>query len=172
MSLISQQLRENNSLKQAALKTGQLSTKPVVNIPVDQIEETPENEATFGYDQSEIDNLAFEIENHGFTGSIDVIKVGINKYQVFSGHQRLLAVKKLGWESIPCTVSEELSHSELIRKMLAGNILSRKLSPLAFANAIKLFEEEVLSVPGNKPKGMKTREAEAKFFGVGEGQIQ
>ena len=172
MSIITDRIKANQSLQNAVVKTEQMNTRPVVNIPVDQIEETPDNEKTFGYDPEEIDNLSFEIENHGFTGAIDVVKTGVNKYQVFSGHQCLLAVKKLGWQTIPCIVSEDLSHDELIRKMLAGNILSRKMSPLAYARAIKLYEEEVLSIPGSKPKGMRTREAEAKFFGVGEGQIQ
>lgn len=145
------------------------STDTIVNIPVADIEETRDNEYIFGIEESDVSRLAEEIAEHGFTGSIDVVDLHNGKYQVFAGHQRLRAVKRLGWETIPCTISNDMPEEELYRKLLASNILNRKISPLGYARAIDAYKKEVLAK--SKPAG-KTRTLCSKFFNVSEGQVQ
>lgn len=140
-----------------------------VEIPVDSIVETKSNEYIFGISDSDVERLAEEIGEHGFTGSIDVIDLHNGTYQVFAGHQRLRAVRKLGWKTIPCTIAEDMPESELLRKLLASNILNRKISPLGYARAIDTYKKEVLSK--EKFEG-RTRDACAKFFNIGAGQVQ
>ena len=144
-------------------------TDEIINVPVADIEETQNNEYIFGIDESDVNRLAEEIKDHGFIGSIDVVDLHNGKYQVFAGHQRLRAVKKLGWETVPCTVAEDMTEEELYRKLLASNVLNRKISPLGYARAIDAYKKEVLAK--EKPAG-RTRTLCAKFFNVAEGQVQ
>lgn len=140
-----------------------------IDLPVDSIVETESNEYIFGISEADVNRLAEEIGEHGFTGSIDVVDLHNGKYQVFAGHQRLRAVKKLGWTTIPCTVAGEMTESELLRKLLASNVLNRKISPLGYARAIDTYKKEVLAK--EKFEG-RTRDACAKFFNIGAGQVQ
>lgn len=144
-------------------------TDEIINVPVADIEETQNNEYIFGIDEGDVNRLAEEIKDHGFIGSIDVVDLHNGKYQVFAGHQRLRAVKKLGWETVPCTVAADMSEEELYRKLLASNVLNRKISPLGYARAIDAYKKEVLAK--EKPAG-RTRTLCAKFFNVAEGQVQ
>lgn len=140
-----------------------------VELPVDSIVETASNEYIFGINEADVNRLAEEIEEHGFTGSIDVVDLHNGSYQVFAGHQRLRAVKKLGWKTIPCTIAGEMTDAELLRKLLASNVLNRKISPLGYARAIDAYKKDVLAK--EKFEG-RTRDACAKFFNIGAGQVQ
>lgn len=144
-------------------------TDTIINVPVADIVETDNNEYIFGIDDNDVQRLAEEINDHGFIGSIDVVDLHNGKYQVFAGHQRLRAVKSLGWETVPCTVADDMPEEELYRKLLASNVLNRKISPLGYARAIDAYKKEVLAK--EKPAG-RTRTLCAKFFNVAEGQVQ
>ena len=140
-----------------------------VEIPVDKIQETQDNEYIFGIHDADIKRLAEEIKEHGFTGSIDVVEREGGMYQVFAGHQRLRAVKSLGWETIPCTVADPMSDEELMRKLLASNVLNRKISPLGYARAIDAYKNDVLK---KEHYVGREREACAKFFNISSTQVQ
>ena len=171
---------KNNTLKNAIRKTEEANAKIARDIPIEKIEETPANEYVFGYDESDIDRLAEEIREHGFDGAIEVVALGDDKYRVISGHQRLRAVIKNGAKSIPCYVSTNLSEAEQYRKLIASNILTRKLTPLAYARAIDLYIKKYLADIPKWGSGEKRpnwgsggqRKEIAHFFNIGEGAVQ
>lgn len=141
--------------------------KIIRNIPLKDIEENPLNEEIFNMD--DIKQLAETIKEEGFSGSIEVIEIGKNKYQIYSGHRRYRAVKSLGWDSIPCTIENNLNDTTLIKRLLSSNIQTRKMRPMDYANAIKVYDSEVLSKENFK--GDKRAE-KARFFGMSKSQIR
>jgi len=161
---------KNNTLTNTFKKMEETNTQIVREIPLDKLVETELNEFIFGILDSDVSRLAEEIQEHGFTGSIDVVDLHNGTYQVISGHQRLRAVRSLGWKTIPCTVSGDLDEEEKYRKLIASNVLTRKITPLAYARAIEVFKERVIA---NNPniKGSK-RTYIAHFFNIAEGQVQ
>ncbi len=142
--------------------------KITMDIPLSDLVETAENEYIFGIKDIDVDRLADDIKENGFTGSIDVVDLHNGKYQIFVGHTRYRAVKKLGWETIPCTIAKDMSDEELYQKLIGSNVLGRKLTPLGYARAIQAYKEKVLS--RSKKSGSK-RTNIAKFFGIAEGQV-
>ena len=168
MASVTDLLKQNNALSGMLTQMPTLNSNIQVEIPISQIQETDDNEFIFGYDEGEIRRLANEIEEGGFVGTIDVVRKGVNQYQVFSGHQRLRAMKLLGRKTIPCTVTEDMPDDELYRKLLASNILVRKLNPLSYSRAIEEYDHKVLQV--KKPRGSK-RTLIAEFFGISTGMV-
>lgn len=161
---------KNKTLTNTFKKMEETNTQLVREIPLDKLVETELNEFIFGILDSDVSRLAEEIQEHGFTGSIDVVDLHNGTYQVISGHQRLRAVRSLAWKTIPCTVSGDLDEEEKYRKLIASNVLTRKITPLAYARAIEVFKERVIA---NNPniKGSK-RAYIAHFFNIAEGQVQ
>lgn len=160
---------KNNTLLNTFKKSEETNTKIVREIPLGDLVETDTNEYIFGIMDSDVDRLAEEIQDHGFKGSIQVMDLKNGKYKIISGHQRYRAVKKLGWKTIPCIVSEPMSTEEQYRELIASNVLSRKITPLGYARAIDAFKREVLD-KDVKIKGRK-RAYIAHFFNIAEGQV-
>ncbi len=162
---------KNNVLAKTLEKASESNASIVKDIPIELIEETPVNEYIFGIRDDDVRRLAEEIDESGFTGSIDVIDLHNGKYQVFSGHQRLHAVMMLGWKTIPCTISDDVPEDELLRKLIASNILTRKITPLSYARAISEYKKKVLA-KAEKTRGEgRERDKVAKFFNISTGQV-
>lgn len=141
------------------------SIKEIRDIPLDEIEENPLNANIFNMD--DIQALADTIKNEGFSGSINVVKMKNNKYQIYSGHRRYRAMKMLGEKTIPCTVEGDINDTLLIRKLLSSNIQTRKMKPMDYTRAISVYEDILRK---ENFKGDKRTEI-ARFFNTGEGQI-
>lgn len=169
---------KTNTLTNAIRKTEDANARLVKNIPVDSIEETPENEYVFGILDSDVSRLAEEIKDHGFESAITVIDLHNGSYQVISGHQRLRAMKQLGEKTIPCIVDSYGSEEEKYRKLLTSNTLSRKITPLGMARAIALYEDKVLTKEEIAKATEKYPELQnnkrkiiARFFNTSSGQV-
>lgn len=82
----------------------------VVNIPIGQIYENPNN--VMNYANNDIENIADSIKIKGFVGSIDVVKNEGGKYTIVDGARRYKAAVESGLKEIPCkicTVSNDVS---------------------------------------------------------------
>lgn len=163
---------KSRSLMNAVKSAETANSKIVRDIPLDKLVETEDNEHIFGIKQEDVDRLAEEIKESGFTGSISVedLHDAEGRYQIISGHQRYRAVKELGWKTIPCIVSQDLTREEFYRKLLASNVVGRKLSPIAYARAIEAYQKEVLEKDPDQSGSKRTRIS--KFFNISEGQVQ
>ena len=157
---------KNNILNEVIKKdTEDGNVKVIKSLPLEEIEENPLNERIFNMD--EIDQMAETIRNEGFTGSILVIDKPNGKYQIFSGHRRYRAAKKLGMKTIPCTIEHCDSDTMLTRKLLSSNLQTRKMHPLDYARAIEVYKNVLKE---EEFKG-DTRAEVARFFNTSESQV-
>ena len=76
------------------------------DIEIDLIDMNNDNESVFGLD--DIDYLAENIKEDGFSGAIAVYALDNGRYEISSGHRRYLAAKQLGMKTIPAIVSENV----------------------------------------------------------------
>ena len=90
------------------------SKMKIVNVPVDEI--TPyENNPRIN--EGAVEQLARIIEQLGFRNPAVLNKDKV----VIEGHTRLLAVKKLGWETMPCIIATDLTPEQEQALRIADN---------------------------------------------------
>ena len=77
-----------------------------MKLPLDQIHSHPLNETI--YDLSNIDDLVTSI---GEVGILTPVVVN-QQYQLISGHRRIEAVRRLGWDEVDVEVIETASEDE------------------------------------------------------------
>lgn len=156
-------------LKDVAAKTNSMmDTQNIVALPIEEIHENPDNRKIFTMDH--IDRLADTIEDEGFWGAIEVIKIGDNNYEISSGHRRYAAMKQLGKKNIPCIIIPDMSAEDKAKRLLSSNLNNRELTPLIYGRMIDYYRKEVLEKNGEIPKGGWRKEA-AKFFDISETQV-
>ncbi|MEW5934217.1 MAG: ParB N-terminal domain-containing protein, partial [Bacillota bacterium] len=98
-------------------------------------------------------------------------------YEIVSGHQRVRAVRLLGWEEVLCLV-RDLPDDEALAQLIDANIRSRRPGPMEIARAIKRRWDAIGNRQGErtdlsptcatklqKSEG-KTREIVGKEFGM------
>lgn len=130
------------------------------DIEISLIDLNEDNEDIFGYD--DVDFLATEIAEFGFSGAIEVYAKKDGRYEVSSGHRRLLAAKKNGYQKVPCIISEDVDDATKAQKLIMSNIHHRKMSPLMWAKAINYYEKNVLD-KNKQYEGRKRDELARKF---------
>lgn len=87
----------------------------IVDIKISELKDYEKNAKL--HDKKQIDLLAKNIERFGFT-----TPVLINKHNVvIAGHGRIMAMKQLGREEVPCVKMEKLSEKECNALRLADN---------------------------------------------------
>ena len=99
-----------------------------LDIALDKLVENKENEELFGgVDEESIQNLANGIKKDGFRGVINVWDKRDGTYEIYSGHRRVRALKKIGYNKlVPCAVSPyPETETDRQRLLLAFNIHSR-----------------------------------------------
>jgi ParB family chromosome partitioning protein len=80
-------------------------------------------------EESNIMNLSQNIKEFGLISPICVRQTDNNKYEIFAGQRRYLAIRLLGWKDIPCIVySKEISDDEIIDISFSENIHRMEMS--------------------------------------------
>lgn len=137
------------------------------DIPLDEIDENPKNEYLFGYaDQDYADEI---IGEDGFHGVIEVCALPNGRYEILSGHRRYRACKTNGYKTIPCVVNEYMSDDERLKRVIRGNVLNRKLTPLNYARCMSEYKSLIMR--DKKYKG-KTSAEIARFFHVSQAGVE
>ena len=90
------------------------------------------------FDQTEIQELAQTISEHGLLQPIVVRKFRPGEYEIIAGERRFRAVKLLQWEKIPAIV-EKMTDAESASLALIENLQRAQLSPVEEAQAYKQF---------------------------------
>lgn len=111
-------------------------------IPIELIDENPDNEGIFGV--KEISELAEAIRNYGFQGAIDVYRKEDGRYEIISGHRRYRAVRENGDDAIPCIVQSAPSEKRKAELLLGGNINVRDKTPLMMGKMIDYYKVNVM----------------------------
>ena len=138
-----------------------------INVPLDQIDENPDNEKTFNMEK--VDSIARSIEQVGWFGSISVFKKPDGRYEISSGHTRFRAMKKTGAETIPCSVSPYPDEFKRGLMLLSSNINNRVMLPLDWAKSIDYYYELMKKAKKDFGKGDQSytgrlRDNAAEFF--------
>ncbi len=144
----------------------EINTNVVVNLPISDIEENPDNELVFNMD--DIKSLAKNISEDGFNGAIEVYKKDNGKYEISSGHRRFRAMQMLGKDSIPAIVCDEPSVTKKRRVLISSNINIRNMSPMDIARAIKYhYDTLLLESPDKKTRASENRlNALSEYFNM------
>lgn len=92
------------------------------------------------FDQTEIQELAQTISEHGLLQPIVVREFRPGEYEIIAGERRFRAVKLLQWEKIPAIV-EKMTDTESASLALIENLQRAQLSPVEEAQAYKQLME-------------------------------
>lgn len=137
-------------------------------IDFDLLEEMPENEAVFGYDEEKIQEIMDSIESDTMIELPVVVPIDGGKYRILAGHQRIMAMKRLGWESCKCMIRRNLTPLQQRNYWRKSNTLKRTLTPYCMAQVVKTYAEDytTYNMKGGKRKYI------AKQTGISETQVR
>lgn len=130
------------------------------DIDVKLIDENPDNEYLFGYDDLEF--LAEEVKDDGFSGIVEVYAKKDGRYEINSGHKRFRAAKLNGIKKVPCLVTEYPDEVTKAKKLIMSNIHNRNISPLRMARCLDYYDRKVLKDSGNY-EGSRRNELAKRF---------
>lgn len=138
----------------------------VILISIDDIRDMPGNEYLFPYDEDVIRQIMSEIQENGFQSPIIVAK-DEEGYLCISGHQRKIAMQKLGKDKIPCIIRKDLSEKAIRDLWRAENTMHRKSTPLSRARLVQSYVDDYdkYELRGGK------RKYAAEKAGVSETQV-
>lgn len=105
------------------------------------------------FDQTEIQELAQTISEHGLLQPIVVREFRPGEYEIIAGERRFRAVKLLRWEKIPAIV-EKMTDAESASLALIENLQRAQLSPVEEAQAYKQLMEFNHLTQATLAKGM------------------
>ena len=88
-------------------------------------------------DNEEMQTLENSIKNNGLMEAVIIRPKDDGRFEMISGHRRLMACKKLGLETIPCRI-RELTDDEATIYMVDSNLHREKLLPSEKAFAYKM----------------------------------
>ncbi len=93
-------------------------------------------------DNEELKALEDSISKNGLVEAVIIRKKDNDRYEMISGHRRLLACKKLGLKTIPSRI-KDLTDDEAIIYMVDSNLHREKLLPSEKAFAYKMKYEAI-----------------------------
>ena len=109
-------------------------------IKIDHLEAHPDNPRK---DLGDLTELVQSIRQRGVLQNLTVTqhpeKPG--QYRVLIGHRRLAAAREAGLETLPCTVVQNMTHSEQIAVMLAENMQRADLTLMEQVEGIQMMLE-------------------------------
>nr|WP_252229627.1 MULTISPECIES: ParB N-terminal domain-containing protein [unclassified Clostridium] len=123
------------------------------------------------YGIREIEELAESIKENGLMHNLVVRKIDNGTYEIISGERRYTALKKLGYEKVPCQI-KEINDLDAELMLIHANLEQRELTPTEKMEGIKRLENiyKQKRKNGEKLEG-KTRDLIGKDLGLSGVQI-
>ncbi len=123
------------------------------------------------YGIREIEELAASIKENGLMHNLVVRDIGNGKYEIISGERRYTALKKLGYEKVPCQI-REINDLDAELMLIHANLEQRELTPTEKIEGIKRLENiyKKKRKNGEKLDG-KTRDLIGKDLGLSGVQV-
>lgn len=87
-------------------------------LPIKQLVEYKNNART--HSDLQISQIAASIKEFGFTNPVLIS----DTYDIIAGHGRVLAAKKLGWDTVPCIRLDHLSDTQRKAYVIADNSIA------------------------------------------------
>ena len=113
-------------------------------------------------DNEEMQTLENSIKNNGLMEAVIIRPKEDGRFEMISGHRRLMACKKLGLETIPCRI-RELTDDEATIYMVDSNLHREKLLPSEKAFAYKMKYEALRHQGTSLPQDSTLRPVVTKF---------
>ena len=117
----------------------------VKDIPINQIDVSEFNtrkDLGAGTEDAGLEDLAESIRERGLLSPITVRPKGEKKFDVVAGQRRFLACKKLGMQSIPAIVRDNIEDPEATVISLIENVHRADMNPMDKARAYQRLYEE------------------------------
>ena len=111
----------------------------IVDIPLEKIRR-PKAPDRIEIDPEGIQELAKNISEQGLLQNPIVRPVG-DDYEIVAGDRRILAIRQLAWESVPCVV-KKLDDTQTAIVRASENLARRDLSPIEEAKIYKRLQEQ------------------------------
>ncbi|UZP02313.1 ParB N-terminal domain-containing protein [Clostridium botulinum] len=123
------------------------------------------------YGIRDIEELAESIKENGLMHNLVVRKMDNGTYEIISGERRYTALKKLGYEKVPCQI-REINDLDAELMLIHANLDSRELTPTEKMEGIKRLENiyKQKRKNGEKLEG-KTRDLIGKDLGLSGVQV-
>ena len=152
MPSLQSMMSSNGMLDQVKDAFAQSGVDSLVQIPFNLIDDMPDNEYYFPYDEQLIETVMNEIKENGFNDPLKVVLKKDGRYLLISGHQRRIAATRLGMTTAPCIIQRNLDEKQQRDLWRAENLLHRKITPLGYARLIKSYEDDFnrFKLPGKK----------------------
>lgn len=123
------------------------------------------------YGLREIEELATSIKENGLMHNLVVRKMDNGTYEIISGERRYTALKKLGYEKVPCQI-KEINDLDAELMLIHANLEQRELTQTEKMEGIKRLENiyKQKRKNGEKLEG-KTRDLIGKDLGLSGVQV-
>ena len=95
-----------------------------------------------GTEEASLDDLANSISEKGLLNPIMVRKSKNGKYDLIAGQRRFLASKKIGLNTIPAIIRNELNDTDATIISLIENVQRADMNPLDKAKAYQIIYEK------------------------------
>lgn len=95
-----------------------------------------------GVEDASIEDLANSIREKGLLNPITVMRLKNGKYDLVAGQRRFLACKKIGLQTIPAIIRDDLNETDATILSLIENVQRADMNPMDKAKAYqKIFEK-------------------------------
>ena len=113
----------------------------IVSLPVNSIKYHPKNHLYFkDLDRTMKDKLMEDMRDNGQINPIIVKKDGDDTYTVLSGHQRLIAARRLNWRQIKAIIIE-VTEIEAEKLLIRDNLFRRHMGGMELARALDAYSK-------------------------------
>lgn len=111
----------------------------VVYLPVDVLDEHPDNRVIYGDVDSKLDELVASVRMCGVLDPLIVRPKESDRYEVLSGHRRKRAAELVGLAEVPCIVRTDSVHPCLV--LVEANRSARDPKPMQKAKEVRHLRE-------------------------------
>lgn len=122
--------------------------KKIIDIPLELLDDHPDNSSIFNMNQEELEELAVSIKAIGVQQPLLVEKKENGRYMVIAGHRRKVAAKMAGLKTVPCIIKQDDVDTETV--LIETNLRVRELSLMDKARAVR-YEKRRLDIHRGKP---------------------
>lgn len=124
-------------------------TRKIIKIPIELLDDHPDNSSIFNMDPKELNELAISIKAIGVRQALLVEEKNDGRYMIIAGHRRKRAAQMAGLKTVPCEIKQDDIDTETV--LVETNLRVRELSLMDKARAVR-YEKTRLDIHRGKPK--------------------
>lgn len=107
------------------------------------------------YDGERLKALADSIKEIGLQNPVVVRSIPEDKYEILSGHNRIEAVKLLGWNAIEAIIKDDLTEEMAERIVIESNLNQQSFSDWKFSQQIQVIKMYSKYIKDNSQQGIR-----------------